>query len=278
MKNIAWGARKESALSKVEDRVAVLEKLINSLKSELRKLPEGNLRIIKKQKSVQYFHISEKGDTNGTYIKAEAVEFVSALAKKSYYQRLLREAEREYKAITTYIHNMKGTRPEDVYSKMSEYRQKIVTPLMISDSEYCRNWENEAFETNDFRQEERVYETKRGDKVRSKSEAIIADMYYEMGIPYRYEAKIWLNNGKARYPDFTLLKMPEREVIYHEHMGLMEDADYRRSNLLKIQDYMTSGIYLGKNLILTFETEYAPLTMKGIRKMTAEIFGKKYRR
>ena len=30
-------------------------------------------------------------------------------------------------------------------------------------------------------------------------------MYYELGIPYRYEAELRLRNGKRKYPDFTLL-------------------------------------------------------------------------
>ena len=51
-----------------------------------------------------------------------------------------------------------------------------------------------------------VYETKKNELVRTKSEMMLADMYYELGIPYRYEAQLLLKNGKKKYPDFTLLK------------------------------------------------------------------------
>ncbi len=45
------------------------------------------------------------------------------------------------------------------------------------------------------------------EKVRSKSEAFIADTLYEFGIPYRYEYLVRMVNGELRYPDFTLLKV-----------------------------------------------------------------------
>lgn len=110
--------------------------------------------------------------------------------------------------------------------------------------------------------------------MRSKSEAMIADMYYELGIPYRYECPIQLYNGKTKYPDFTLLRMPERKEIIHEHMGCLEEASYRRSNLMKIAEYSESNIYLGVNLILTFETDYLPFNRGSIRSMIIDLFVK----
>nr|MCR4744743.1 hypothetical protein [Lachnospiraceae bacterium] len=124
---------------------------------------------------------------------------------------------------------------------------------------------------NPFMTEEKKYETKKGDKVRSKSEAILADIFYELGIPYRYEEQIRLKDGKNKYPDFTLLNIKSREEIYLEHMGLLDDEEYRKSNFKKLDEYRKNGIYLGKNLLITYESEESPLDIKGIRKMIKEL-------
>ena len=108
--------------------------------------------------------------------------------------------------------------------------------------------------------------------MRSKTEARIADMYHALGISYRYEAPLILKNGKVKYPDFTLLKLPERILIYHEHMGIMDDDGYRRNNIIKLQEYSESKIFTGVNLILTFETEYAPLNLKDLRDNVKNLF------
>ena len=44
----------------------------------------------------------------------------------------------------------------------------------------------------------------------------------------------------------------------------MGDNDYVISNVRKISEYGKSGIVLGKNLVLTMETESIPLSTKDI--------------
>lgn len=258
--------------SELIQRSNQLTQLINGLEKSLQGFPQGSLRIQKKRKSLQYYHITQPLDTKGKYIKAQDKNFAFALAQGEYSRDFLREAKREKQAIDRYLRGMDGTPPEDVYDNLSIYRKDIVTPFIISDSEYARRWLEEEFEPNPFNSEEKTRQTNRGEWVRSKTEESLANMYYDLGIPYRYEAPLILNNGKTKYPDFTLLKLPERKLIYHEHMGMMEDEFYRQTNIQKIQDYAHNGIFCGKNLILTFDTDYAALNMKDIRSMAKEIF------
>ena len=49
--------------------------------------------------------------------------------------------------------------------------------------------------------------------------------------------------------------------------------EYRKLNLIKLEEYRSSGIYFGKNLIVTFEAEGVYLNIKEIRNMAKEIFG-----
>ncbi len=257
----------------LEARNVLLESIITKITFELPGLPEGNLRIQKNKDSVQYFHVKEKNDNHGNYIKTENKEFAAELAQKTYYEKLLKKAKTEHDAISDYLKKIKGQCPEEVFSMMNEYRKELVNPLLVSDNDYAYDWENLPYTKKPFYPEECIYPTEKGDMVRSKSEAMLADMYYSLGIPYKYEAPVRMKNGKVKYPDFTLLKVHERSEYYHEHMGLMNDEFYRSKNLIKINEYAESNIFTGINLILTFEADSAPLNIKAIRDNVKHIFG-----
>ena len=77
-------------------------------------------------------------------------------------------------------------------------------------------------------------------------------------------------DGTIRYPDFTMLKVRTREVVYLEHFGRMGEEGYRRDTREKMDLYRASGIYPGKNLMFTYETDEFPLDINGARKMLTE--------
>ena len=255
----------------LEERKIKLQRIIEKINRELPEFPEGNLRIQQKGGSSQYFLITKKGDTHGKYIKACDRELVKKLAQRSYYEKLLKSVQAEERALSLYLSAMTKA-PEDIYSSMKVPRKELISPLLISDEDFAQNWENIPYEKNPYHPEERIHPTEKGDLVRSKSEARIADMYYQLGIPYRYEAPLKLKNGKVKYPDFTLLKFPERKEYYHEHMGCMEEDGYRESNIIKLSEYAESGISTINNLILTFETDYSPLNIKYLRNNVKKVF------
>ncbi len=256
----------------LKKRKALLEKTIDKISQELPDLPPGKLRIQKSRNTPQYFHVTGKDNARGSFIRADNRELAAKLAHRTYYEKLLKVLKREHAAICSYLKCIEDKRPEEIYSAMSEYRKQLVTPLLISDKEYARRWESTPYEKNPYHPEECTQPTEKGDLVRSKSEARIADIYYALGIPYRYETPLRLKNGKIKYPDFTLLKLPERSEYYHEHMGIMEDVTYRSANIIKLNEYAASGIFTGKNLILTFEADYAPLDTRELRNILKDIF------
>ena len=81
-----------------------------------------------------------------------------------------------------------------------------------------------------------------------------------------------MKGGIVRYPDFTLLDIAHHRIVYHEHLGMMEDAEYRKAALSKLKEYAQSGIFTGKNLILTSETTYAPFDPELFRSQTRDTF------
>ena len=231
--------------------------------------PDGKLRVSQTAAGPHYFRITSSKDTIGEYIP---LANIIQLANKSYSLQLIKKASKELKDINSLLD--KGTlgQTENVYTKLNSYRRSLVKPIMMNDDEYAMRWINEQYHINQYRLNEKIYETKNHEWVRSKSEKDIANILNDMGIPYRYEAELVLKNGKIRYPDFTLLNIKKREQVYFEHFGLMDDSGYRRENFQKINEYYENGIILGKSLFFSFEAQGSPFNEKNIRKMLRKIF------
>lgn len=63
--------------------------------------------------------------------------------------------------------------------------------------------------------------------VRSKSEVIIANMLFESGIEsIKYEEPLFASDGTFHLPDFTI--QWKGKTYYWEHLGLMEQGDYKK--------------------------------------------------
>ena len=190
---------------------------------------------------------------------------------KDYNEKFLVDAAREIVHLEDAIAKLSKSNADLTYRNLSDFRRKLVTPYLLTDELYSAQWLAKSSKQETFLAENLVYDTKRGEKVRSKSEAIIADVLYDLGIPYVYEKKLVLKDGASRRPDFTLLDMKQRREIYLEHFGLLDDPEYLAKTLQKLDEYRTNGIYPGKNLIFTYETEALPLDIKGIRKMLDDL-------
>ncbi len=104
----------------------------------------------------------------------------------------------------------------------------------------------------------RIFTTAHGEKVRSKSEVIIADTLLRMGIPYIYEKPYYYDGNKSFNPDFTVLNVRRRKEIYIEHFGKMGSAGYRADFFWKMKTFGQIGIVQGENLVMTFEDEDHP--------------------
>jgi len=257
--------------SQMIQRKEYLKKLSVQLEKRLQEFPEGSLRVSNNKGFPRYYHIRHLNDTRGQYIVKENIDLAKQLAQKDYTQKLYKKVTAELADINRYLNHHTPNELEQVYINMNTYRKALVTPEVIPDEMFVQEWEQESYNANPYYPEQRVYSTKKDELVRSKSEVMLADMYYEMGIPYRYEAELVLKDGKKKYPDFTLLKTSTREIIYHEHFGLLDDEEYRQTNLAKLEEYRKNGIYPGKNLILTYEAEGCYLNMKDVKKMVKEI-------
>ena len=113
-------------------------------------------------------------------------------------------------------------------------RKILIDPIWLPDDEFRERWEAQKGEALAFRaDDESSFYTDKGERVRSKSEVIIANALHRNKIPYRYEYPLQLSNGKIVYPDFTVLNLKTRKEYIWEHFGMLDDPHYRETMLNK---------------------------------------------
>ncbi|MBO5336225.1 MAG: hypothetical protein J6A94_03740 [Lachnospiraceae bacterium] len=260
----------ETVLSEEKKQIEII---LSEAYARLKSAPKGHLRIAKKRTGVEYYY--KGGDVklkNGRYLKKSEEELARRIAQRDYDMRVVKQAEERRKAITIFLKKYKETSLKHVFEHTNQFRRNLVCAPEISDEEYIKKWQAIEYQGKTFDDDMQEILTEKGERVRSKSEKIIADKLYLLGIPYRYEYPLKLAGNRTIYPDFTILKMPEREEVYLEHFGMMDDSDYVDSAMFKLNTYEKNGIYLGVKLFITHETKQYPLSTKALDGLVKKVF------
>ena len=261
-------------------RKSFLLRLIKEKKKSLVRAPEGSLIVADARGKDRYYCIMPGERGIGTYLGKKDLEKVRALAQKSYDQKVLRAAEQELKAWNMLAKFFPKMTVEDVYRTLSPVRQKFVTPVVPTDEEFRTQWEEVEYEPGRFSDGAAVFMTDRGERVRSKSEQLIANLLYRLGIPYRYEYPMEVVvDGRKRIwrPDFTILDVRNRREVYLEHFGMLDDQDdrdnYARNAFWKMKVYEENGHYDGGDMIFSLETGRAPLDITYVEMKVRRALG-----
>lgn len=225
-------------------------------------VPKGTLRICCNGKNVYYYRRTDPKDTAGVYLQKRDIHIAEKLAQKDYDEQVLRSIEKEIKAIDKYLEGYPNFHMEQVYERLHKERQKLVKPIQKSDEQYIKEWESIEYQGKEFDAEMPEFYTAKGERVRSKSEIIIADLLAREGIPYRYEYPLYMKGYGTIYPDFTMLNAKIRKEIYWEHFGMMDNPVYAEHAIQKLARYEDNGFEIGKDLIVTFETKSVPMNQK----------------
>jgi hypothetical protein len=87
------------------------------------------------------------------------------------------------------------------------------------------------------------YQTKKGEKVQSRGELMIANWLFDHEIKYKYDKTIYTDFMKKPIrPDFYI---PGKK-IYIEYFGMWDNSAYRKHNTWKIDLYKALGLKLIK--------------------------------
>ena len=245
----------------LSERIEYLTNIVNEKHSALQRAPEGTLRINMNGKYPQYYFRCSAKDKNGRYLSVKETAEIQALAQKEYDRKVLKAAQRERTLLLDLQKDLSFPCAEDLYSLLHRQKQKLVSPIEIPDDAFIRQWQCQSYIPKPFEDSFPEHYTQKGERVRSKSEVLIANTLTDMGIPYLYEKPLCLGRT-ILHPDFTILHIQTRNTLFLEHMGMLDDPEYAEAAVSRLHLYIRHGILPGKHLLLTFETRKAPLNMR----------------
>ena len=282
-------------LKVAKEEISKLDGFIKKIDTFLVNAPKGGLKWQTKNGKTYYYHhymIEDDKEANKNkvcdgrqrssnesdkqykrqYIKKSDAPLANALAQKHYYTTIRPIIEKKIQELNRFRKKYQKKELEEVYETLSIERKSLVVPLQVSVDEQVKRWREETYEPNNLYSENLRYETEQGELVRSKSEVIIANILYKhrQELLYKYERPLTLIvDGKEKivYPDFTIMNVNTGKIIYWEHAGRMDDVHYVGDFVKKMNAYVANNLYIGKDVVLTFETQGNPLDIGIVRQL-----------
>lgn len=228
----------------------------NRMESMVTSGKEGSLIVKKRKGRIQYFHQNRKLE-NGKYERRYLNKnnpLINCLAQEAYNKKLIKIVKSRYYHIKHFNKEFNINEIDSVYDELKEELKSRVKPVFPTWKQKLTKWRSKTYIGLPFSKDSPEIYTKKGERVRSKTEKIIADIFFDMKVEYKYECPLILQSGEVFYPDFTFLNPGTNEEVYWEHFGMMEDREYAVKTMNKIEKYEANGIYLGERLIITFES------------------------
>ena len=203
---------------------------INELHAQIETLPRGSLQYhVIKGNSYVYHHYIVAGKRYADIVR-DPETLQQQIEMRRQLGIILQQKKKELALLRpTFKYTLRK-----MQAQLDQYRKEAKTMKPVPSE-------------NSYMADQLIHKTARGDMVRSKSEVIIANLLYELGVKYRYEADI-----AGLYPDFTVTNPWTDECIYIEHCGV-DTKSYRDNFEVKLREYEDLGILPGQNLIITTE-------------------------
>ena len=268
----------------LEKRLAELQNLLFTKKKSYEKAPQGRIRISQNGGHPEYYLVTERGSLRGKYLPHSQKTLARQLAQKDYDARLIKLLQKEISTLQNYMKQTSNGRAiPELYDSLCPARRSLITPVTLTNEQYAARWLDVSWTGRPFASDAPYICTARGERVRSKSEVIIADTLFRHNIPYRYEFPITLKRSNSDdirrdfgssitlYPDFLCLNTRTRTEFYWEHFGLMDSTEYSNNAAGKLRLYTENGILAGRNLIITMETQTEPPSIKALEKLIEEF-------
>lgn len=238
--------------------------------------PEGTMYRQVGKNGVRYYQAYKE---NGKIVRkgiTRKPEMIRRLARKQYIEKSIEILDYDIDLLSRTIENFKCTDPEKVIASMKrsyaelhheyffninmEAQQDLLCEgVMFLDGNSFKNrmfhhrqWSLQNAGKDDFRLEGRDKITSKGQRMRSKSEVIIAERLYYYDVPFVYEKSLCLS-GYTFHPDFSFEDKDYNE-FYLEYCGMMDDEEYVSKHIWKKQIYESNGIVPWKNIIYMYES------------------------
>lgn len=257
-------------INEMERRLAEINEVRRVLERQVENYPEGSIKINRRGASFQFYFRTQESDTKGKYMPVKEREKARQIIQKGYDLDVIKEIRREEQQIKRFLKDYRPEHIQAIYERQGEIRKKFINPVQKDIEAFILDWTNTEYCGKSFEGVETEYFTENGERVRSKSEIVIANALKRANIPYRYEYPTKVSRMGIVYPDFTCLNKKTRKEIIWEHFGKMDDEDYANKTVRKINNYELAGFKMGKNLIATYESSTSSLSTRMIDHMIKE--------
>lgn len=227
----------------------------------------GNERIrASNSNGCRQFYFFDPASHKKRYAKVSELQQIIVSAQKEYDTKAFEKIRKLKDTLQKFLKKYDIEEIEKIYDNYCEAKQEIISPLILPKETFVKEWRETHKGNQNTYPTEILYQTALGENVRSKSEKIIADLFSQYRVPYQYEPELILDNGHKACPDFVVLNVRSRNTFYWEHFGMISNSEYAIKSLKKISLYEQNGLYVGKNLIVSMESEIMPLDVKIIEK------------
>lgn len=245
-----------------------IKKELETIKNTLSKFPSNHFICTEHN---GYFKWYQSDGHTKTYIPKSNRKLAEQLATKKYLTLLSQDLTQEKTAIDFYLRHHKNNPGQAEELLKNEEYHRLLSPYFKPLSQSLFEWANAPYEKNQQYPDALIHKCISGNMVRSKSEVLIDTLLYTHKIPFRYECALTLGNDTI-YPDFTICHPQTGKIFYWEHFGLIDQPNYRKKMIYKINLFTAHQIYPSIQLITTYETEEHPLSTQTVEKMIEQYF------
>jgi len=214
----------------------------------------------KKRSALAYYDVIRKDSGKKTYLGGEKHEQVLAIKRYRYAGKALEVLDRDIELLDSLVRNYIQPDYDTINSLLpATYRTDLRSPGLSTASmppeavEWKKRLEAEKAKYPPYKPEQLKHPAMDGTMMRSKSEVIIANMLIQAGIPFVYEAPLFIN-GKNVLPDFTILSLIDLKTeIIIEHQGMIFVDEYANKFIRSLRLFLQTDWIPNKNLFFTFD-------------------------
>ena len=223
---------------------------------EMKSLPQGELMIIEQSGTKKYLQrlpaVGNRKKERRYGVKRKP-DVLNALVRKAYIVQALKIIEEDIRTIKNaekeYIPCDENAVMESFLKRNPELEAGIHRGDFDGDEWKERFGRIEGYHSDNLRQT-----AADGTRMRSKNEVYIASRLDHYKLLYRSDCPTGIP-GLYRVPDFTIIRKRDKKIIYWEHMGMMDELEYRIDSKRKLEEYEAAGIVPWDNLIITYDTK-----------------------
>ncbi len=259
---------RDGLLLQLEEIDALIAKTNRDL-YKMKDLPRLRIGVSISNGNDQYY-ILDKDTNKRKYVKANEIDKLKKIAQRDYEESLNRKLKKSKKQLERFLRQYNVEELDVTYKKRSSARRKLIKTIIDTEEMFLQKWNNVEYEPMGFEDNQSIFVSDNGIRVRSKSELIIANLLEKKNIPYRYEYPINLQGLGVVRPDFYCLNVRTRKEFVWEHFGMMDNSVYADKNVSKIDFYEQNGFFAGKKMIMTFETSSHPISSVIIKSMVEQ--------